>query len=149
MKINLIALMLFISICTYSCQKESFAPNQVATNSLTDLQYKWILDSVILYQNSNFTGYRFVGYIGDNSQYCNFSTNGKGYSYSGFPPPATYDTVDYKLLPDNYTLLTYSYIGGVRRNTPDTFTVRTLTATSLILAFRNPVNEYGKYAFHR
>ncbi len=144
MKTFLIPVVVLFIICNYSCQK-----NEVSQKTATaaELQYKWILDSIIVYQNADFTGGRFVGYIGNNTQYFNFTSTGKIYAYGGVPTPS-YDTADYTLLPDN-NILTYSYVRGVRLSKPDTFSIRTLTPTSLVLRFRNVVNEYGKYSFHR
>lgn len=142
--------LLIIGISLYSCQKEYdlLSTSTTPGNKISELQYKWTLDSIIVYQNPDFTGGRFEGYIGDKTQYIIFNSNGKAYSYGGIPTPV-FDTGDYKLMTDNYTLLFYSYINGVRQNIPDTATIRTLTSSSLVLGVRSPVNEYGKFSYSR
>ena len=144
---KLILILSFLTIVLFSCKKSDTQSS--VTNTLSLLQHKWLLDSIVLYQNVTLTGNRFVGYVGNNTQYFDFRATGKLYLFAGVPTP-TFDTADYVLLPDNYTMLLHKYVHGVRSNTTDSATVRSVTTTNLVIGnTRNAANEYGKFSFHR
>ena len=144
---KLILILSVLSIVLFSCKKSNTQSSVTSTLSL--LQHKWLIDSIVLYQNVNFTGNRFVGYTGNNTQYFDFRATGKLYSFAGVPTP-TFDTSDYVLLPDNYTMLVNKYVNGIRSNRTDTATVRSVTTTNLVIGnTKNAANEYGKFSFHR
>ena len=131
-----IAIVLFTIACS---KKDDPSPQQ---NSA--IQQKWIFDSVVVYGNSNLTGASFFGMQGNNSDYFNFSSNGKLYTQM----TGAYDSAKYRVQGDTILYLN-TYYSGVLSSTTDTASIRVLTNNSLILVRKNELGEYGKFCFKR
>lgn len=138
---------LFFSLVLFSCTKEQ-SDTDSSTNSMALLQHVWILDSVMIYADSNVFGdYLFASHPSD-LQYEDFRTDGKVYTYGG-SPTVYYDTSVYKLLSDNTTLLAYPIENGVTSASADTGYILKLTDHALMYWTKNSVGDYGRWVLKR
>ena len=130
-----------------SCKKQESNTTVPATLSL--LQNKWTLDSLVIYQYPNYSGQRQSEIL---NGYEDFRTDGKRYGYSISPGnPANYDTSQYTLTVDNKAILDRFITHGVVSNVPDTLTIATLDKSSLVLSppVSNSSPEFVKLFLHR
>jgi hypothetical protein len=143
-----IILALFIPILFFSCKKEqSDTNNTPSATPLSRLQNLWILDSVILYPNSNVYG-NYLFAFKPFQDYVDFRKDGKVYSYGG-SPMVSYDTAAYELLSNNTTLLISVIKKGIAASKPDTAHIMKLTDHALMYRNRNPVGEHGRWVLKR
>ncbi len=140
-----ISVIVMCSVLVLSCSKEESLEFPVSAGLL---QNKWILDSILVYDDADLTGPAFKGYDGDDTNYFDFRRDGKVYVYAGIPTPE-YDTAAYTTINDTTTLLTYDIVNGIQLPVADTSTIYNLSSTSLILITKNEIDEYEAFYFKR
>jgi hypothetical protein len=127
------------AIVIFSCSKN----DDPSPSNASAIQHKWIFDSIVVYSNSQLTGPGYFGMIGNNSDYFNFSSNGKVYTQM----QNSYDSGTYRVDGDQLYMNTY-YSGQLSVKT-DTVSIRVINNNSLILVKRNEVGDYGKFCFKK
>lgn len=143
-----IILSLVIAFGLIACSKDQSATEPVTQTPLNMLQKRWIIDSVMIYADSNVYGDYLFAFAPPVTQYEDFRTDGRVYSYGG-DPVIYYDTAVYQLLPDNVTLLAYPIEDGVVSPVADTGTIITLTENALMYRNKNSVGEHGRWVLKR
>lgn len=143
-----IILSLGIAFAVISCSKDQSGNEPVTPSTLSLLQKKWAIDSVMIYADSNVYGDYLFAFTPDVSQYEDFRTDGKVYSYGG-DPVIYYDTAAYQLLPDNKTIIAFPIENGVTSTVADTGTIITLTDNKLMYRNKNSVGEHGRWVLRR
>lgn len=138
---------LCIALVFTCCTKEQSDTNSSA-NVIGLLQNVWIIDSVMIYPDSNVFGTYLFAFAPSDKEYEDFRTDGKVYSYGG-SPVVSHDTSVYKLLSDNVTLLAYPITNGVTSAQADTGYIMKLTEHALMYQSRNSVGEYGRWVLKR
>lgn len=135
-----------IALIFFSCQKEQ--SYTVSSSPTGLLQHLWIIDSVMVYADSNVFGNYLMVSTPTDFQYEDFRADGKVYSYGG-SPTVHFDTSAYKLLSDNVTLLAYPIKDGITSTKADTGYIIKLTDHALMYKNRNVVGEYARWVLKR
>jgi hypothetical protein len=139
-----------ILVCMLSCSKSGLneTSREVTSSPLSLLQHKWLLDSVYLYPPSGLSSNYLYALGSLDTQYEDFRTDGKIYSYGGAPVVFN-DTTTYELQPDNKSFIVHVISNGVISQKADTGYILKLTPTSFVYYALNPGMEYGKFIFKR
>ena len=133
-----------------SCSKSGLneSAREATSSPLSLLQNKWLIDSVYLYPSSGLSSNYLYAVDAVETEYADFRTDGKVYSYGGTPVVA-HDTTTYELQPDNKSFIGHIISNGVISPKADTGYILKLTSTSFVYYFRNPAREYGKVILKR
>jgi hypothetical protein len=112
------------------------------------LQNKWICDSILIYADANVFGNFLFAIAPVSTQYVDFRTDGKIYSYGG-SPTVSYDTSQFKVLADSVRFIAYRIKNGVVSTTADTGRILRLTRNGLMYTNRNAGGDHARWVFKR
>ena len=146
MKSLKIILPLIIIGTFFSCKKP------FDSTTLKSLQYKWTVDSIVVFTNPQFngTGSKIDGIQG----YTDIRIDGKQYNYFSFNDAGTihesYDTAYYVTKLDLKSIIIYPIINGNSNGPSDSVLVNSLTENRLVVSnTTRKQNGYTRYYFHR